>query len=220
MENARVKVVVRVRPVSNREQIRGYNNILSQLDQNNLQIWDPICFEEAFNKIHDSSASVWSKDFKFDKCIWPTSVETQEMLFQEVGRPVVDWVLEGFNSCVLAFGQTGSGKTHSMMGRLEGSPAGYGLIPRICFSLFDALESDMGGGGIHSCNVNFSHLEIYNENVRDLLAPYGSGSLRVREHPTKGVFVSNLTEVRVTTFEEVMSLVAIGNKRCSCCRCE
>lgn len=65
----------------------------------------------------------------------------------------------------------------------------------------------------------YSHMEIYNENVRDLLAPSSSSKglssneyLRVREHPTKGIFVSNLTTIRVTNFEDLMSLIAIGDK--------
>ena len=69
-------------------------------------------------------------------------------------------------------------------------------------------------------SVMFSHMEIYNENVRDLLAPPSTNNngitntteyLRVREHPTRGVFVANLTTIRVTNFEDLMSLIAIGN---------
>jgi hypothetical protein len=83
-------------------------------------------------------------------------------------------------------------------------------------SLFEALE-EKATDGLES--VMFSHMEIYNENVRDLLAPSTNTKglpsneyLRVREHPTKGIFVSNLTTIRVTNFEDLMSLIAIGDK--------
>jgi kinesin family protein 1 len=124
-------------------------------------------------------------------------------------------LLLGFNCCVFAFGQTGAGKSYTMMGDVKGDPNNYGLIPRICFGLFEALEDNNGSlltGKGASEIVSFSHLEIYNENVKDLLAPPTSGYLKVREHPKTGVFVSNLTTVRVTNFEDVMSLIAIGDK--------
>jgi hypothetical protein len=80
--------------------------------------------------------------------------------------------------------------------------------------LFESLE-EISSEGLES--VTYSHMEIYNENVRDLLAPNASNRgtneyLRVREHPTRGIFVSNLTTIRVSGFEDLMSLIAIGDK--------
>lgn len=59
-----------------------------------------------------------------------------------------------------------------------GDPDGYGLIPRICFELFDALESKSARDGCVE-TVDFSHLEIYNENIKDLLAPTAQQFLKV-----------------------------------------
>jgi hypothetical protein len=102
-----------------------------------------------------------------------------------------------------------------MTGNMRNDPNEYGLIPRICFGLFEALESNYSDS--HEATVTFSHMEIYNENVRDLLSPESSaasskGYLRVREHPSQGVFVSNLTTVKVDNFDDVMSLISIGDK--------
>ena len=47
--------------------------------------------------------------------------------------------------------------------------------------------------------------------MRDLLAPPSSVYLKVREHPSQGVFVSNLTIVKVNSFEDIMSLISIGD---------
>ena len=108
-------------------------------------------------------------------------------------------------------------------------PSSYGLIPRVCFSLFEELAvirqqggeaGEAAGAGAVDTFVTFSHMEIYNENVRDLLvagmstpAPHPrngtKASLKVREHPQRGVFVAGLTHVRVTSFEEVMSLIEV-----------
>lgn len=111
-------------------------------------------------------------------------------------------------------GQTGAGKSFTMMGddsSLRGDPNGFGLIPRICFHLFQYLDSK----NLDSKEVLFSHMEIYNECVRDLLAPPSSSqpvSLRVREHPTQGVFVSNLTTLRIHSFEDLMSSIGEKNR--------
>jgi hypothetical protein len=95
-----------------------------------------------------------------------------------------------------------------MMGDVKGNPIDFGLIPRICFGLFESIETRR-----MDCTetVMFSHMEIYNENVRDLLAPPDTAYLKVREHPSKGIFVSNLTIVKVSNFDDVMSLISIGN---------
>lgn len=92
------------------------------------------------------------------------------------------------------------------------NPGDYGLVPRICFALFEDIDS--GGMDGSESTVTFSHMEIYNETVRDLLVSPGMNSnhLRIREHPQQGVFVSNLTTVKVNNFEDVMSLIAVGDK--------
>ena len=223
--NARVRVVVRIRPLSAKEDKANHKNILEG-GEHHIRAWDPTCLEQnARADLAILDASCWSREFAFDRCLWSTdahsdSYASQSDVFDEVGQPVLDWILGGYNCCVFAFGQTGAGKTWTMMGDIKSSdPSRYGLIPRICFSLFEALDANSTGEGLES--VMFSHMEIYNENVRDLLARPATNSsngmpmteyLRVREHPTRGVFVANLTTIRVTNFEDMMSLIAIGDK--------
>ena len=57
-----------------------------------------------------------------------------------------------------------------------------------------------------------SYLEIYNENIRDLLIQNTDKTLELREDVTRGIIVSNLTEVIATSVDEVMTLLRIGNK--------
>ena len=225
--NARVKVLVRIRPLRRKELASGVPEVVrwpadTAADPNvTLSVLDPACLQRG---IRQELLKSWSRDFIFDKCLWSNvSPEhplygTQEDLFQEVGEPVIEWITTGFNCCVFAFGQTGSGKTHSMMGNITGSPHAYGLTPRICFALFESLSAQARNPAAGSSNtdsfVTFSHMEIYNELCRDLLTPphQAAVTLKLREHPQKGIFVAGLTHVRVTCFEEVMSLIEIGGK--------
>ena len=82
----------------------------------------------------------------------------------------------GYNCSLLAYGQTGAGKTFSMLGGSVGGAGGSGgLIPRICRSLFEAVERCSG-----EASVEASYMEVYNETALDLLLPTGK-PLRVRE---------------------------------------
>jgi len=55
-------------------------------------------------------------------------------------------------------------------------------------------------------------LQIYNEKVRDLLNPKNTGNLRVREHPSLGPYVEDLSKLVVTSYDEMMTLMDEGNK--------
>lgn len=212
-ENARIRVVVRIRPLNSRELTKGQQVIVQGTDQN-IVIWDPVALD-ASNDTNTTEQSCWAKTYNFDRVLWSVDpydrkYASQNDVFEELGQPVIDWVLAGYNCCVFAYGQTGTGKTYTMSGNMNGEPSEYGLVPRICFGLFDDLENS--SADFDDATVTFSHMEIYNESVRDLLSSPNSGSLRVREHPKHGVFVSNLTTIKVTNFEDVMSLIAIGDK--------
>lgn len=220
-EDARIRVVVRVRPTSNRQGQKPSKTILFPNGDQQIIIWDPVCLDTQPNMSLNSVDSCWSRKFCFDKCLWSNDINSknyasQDTVFDQVGEPIVKWMLEGYNCCVLAYGQTGAGKSYTMMGEIGGDPSSFGLIPRICFALFEALEQNSHDG--NSDEVLFSHMEIYNEIVKDLLADPRSNSnaslsgLRVREHPQHGIFVSNLTTVQVNSFEDVMSLIAVGDK--------
>lgn len=65
-----------------------------------------------------------------------------------------------------------------MLGAGENNPAEFGLIPRVCFSLFEHFESQRGLGV--KCSMEFSFLQIHNEILRDCLAPGSSTILKGR----------------------------------------
>jgi len=75
----------------------------------------------------------------------------------------------------------GSGKTHTMMGE-QGSEIEKGLVPRLCQELFDSISEDTQA----QYTINISYLEIYNEEIADLLNPGKNENLQLREHPELG----------------------------------
>ena len=127
---------------------------------------------------------------------------TQDMVFESV-QPLVVSVLDGYNVCIFAYGQTGSGKTYTM----EGYGSDVGVSPRAISELFDRIASLADNW---EYRVEFSTLEIYNESIRDLLDSSGKkDKLDVRQGP-EGNQVVGLTEVPVTTPEQVHELMAQG----------
>lgn len=167
--------------------------------------------------------------FNFDLA-FDTSA-SQEEIYEKVARPLVASSFKGFNNCIFAYGQTGSGKSYTMMGGLD-SDLQSGIIPRLCKDLFREVElmkkkkeegRGEGEGEVNSAegepetnlDVAFyvSYLEIYMERVRCLLtsSAASSGSLKVRQHPTLGIYVEGLKEVPVASCDQLLALMSAGN---------
>ncbi|XP_033126809.1 uncharacterized protein LOC117124622 [Anneissia japonica] len=127
-------------------------------------------------------------------------------VYQDLGTEILDASFAGYNACLFAYGQTGSGKTYTMMGCKDE----VGLIPRICEGLcsrVDDFAEDV------TCQIEVSYLEIYNERVRDLLAPedLSQYTLKVREHPKDGPYVQDLSKHLVGDHISVRELIERGN---------
>uniref|UniRef100_A0A8C9WVG2 Kinesin family member 13A n=1 Tax=Scleropages formosus TaxID=113540 RepID=A0A8C9WVG2_SCLFO len=196
MSDSKVKVAVRVRPM-NRREIELNTKCVVEMEDNQTVLHPP------------PSNAV----FAFDYCFWSmdesniTKYAGQEVVFKCLGEGILDNAFQGYNACIFAYGQTGSGKSFSMMG----SGDQPGLIPRLCCSLFERVSKH--GSDTLSFKVEVSYMEIYNEKVRDLLDPKGSRqSLKVREHKVLGPYVDGLSQLAVTNFEDIESLMSEGNK--------
>lgn len=144
--------------------------------------------------------------FSFDRA-YDENTE-QSTLFDYVGLDLLEHSFNGFNTCVFAYGQTGSGKSHSMVGYAEAK----GLIPLTCSKLFDDADDMMQKDPNLRITVEVSYIEIYNEKVRDLLNPKNKGNLKVREHPSMGPYVEDLSKLVVSSFNDVENLMDEGNK--------
>uniref|UniRef100_A0A8C9PQM3 Kinesin-like protein n=1 Tax=Spermophilus dauricus TaxID=99837 RepID=A0A8C9PQM3_SPEDA len=126
---------------------------------------------------------------------------SQEEVFGEL-EPAVLSCLQGYSVCIFTYGQTGTGKTYSM----EGPPEDPGIAPRALQSLF----REMGTGGQH--RVTLSMVEIYNEAVRDLLAPGPPERLAVRQGPAGqgGIQIAGLTHWDVPNLETLHQMLSLG----------
>ncbi|CAG9830106.1 unnamed protein product [Diabrotica balteata] len=198
---ASVKVAVRVRPFNQRE-LDMDAQLIIQMQGKTTGILN--C------KANTRDESIRYKEFTFDYSYWShdsnsDNFASQELVYNDLGKEVIDCAFEGYNACVFAYGQTGSGKTFTMMG----SPENQGLIPRICKALFEKMSENSKRGTTH--RVQVSYLEIYQERVADLLRGRDNNSLKVREHPKKGPYVQGLTTCLVTNYGHIQECMERGN---------
>jgi kinesin family member 3B len=118
-------------------------------------------------------------------------------------------VLEGYNGTIFAYGQTGAGKTHTMMGYNDpAKPELKGITPNAFDHIFDYISQTQKREFL----VRASFLEIYNEEVRDLLAKDHTVRLELKENPDSGVYVKDLSSVVVKGVKEIDHVLSLGNK--------
>ncbi|RCH93343.1 kinesin-like protein Klp8 [Rhizopus azygosporus] len=180
-----IKVVVRCRPLNEREKARGAENLVRM--EGNQTIITKKNGKENIVKAFTFDRSYWSVD-KDDP-----DYADQALVYNDLGKELLDHAFDGYNCCIFAYGQTGSGKSYTMMGYGEDK----GIIPRTCEELFERID-DLSTPEL-SYQVEVSYIEIYNEKVRDLLNPANKGNLKVREHPTIGPYVEDLSRLVART---------------------
>lgn len=201
-EEAPIFVAMRVRPLNHREagtqeiiRVSGGNVVLEPEHQGGIPKSFP--FDASFNSMHADDPSF----------------ADQRAVYDGFGRPVFTHITLGYNSTVFAYGQTGTGKTHTMMGNPEPAEE-RGLLLRVLGDLYEEIEKLRANGYQVSCKIRM--LEIYNENVQDLLSPpipkgKERKKLEVHVHPKLGVYVPDLTESEATTLHDAEDLLHYGN---------
>uniref|UniRef100_A0A3B3I7K0 Kinesin family member 1B n=1 Tax=Oryzias latipes TaxID=8090 RepID=A0A3B3I7K0_ORYLA len=202
MSGASVKVAVRVRPFNSRE-IGKESKCIIQMQGNTTTILNPKAPKEP------------AKTFSFDYSYWShttpedPSFASQNRVYNDIGKEMLEHAFEGYNVCIFAYGQTGAGKSYTMMGKQEEGQEG--IIPMLCEDLFEKINEDNNKEEL-SYSVEVSYMEIYCERVRDLLNPKNKGNLRVREHPLLGPYVEDLSKLAVTSYTDIADLMDAGNK--------
>ncbi len=138
---------------------------------------------------------------------------TQEGIFESVGKPMCESVLQGYNATIFAYGQTGAGKTFTMMGSGEGAVGeNQGLIQRVFDHLFKRIAELEKGEGKIEVSCKCSYLEIYNEQVTDMLSE-GSSGIVIRDDPKKGgIVVEGATNTVVKSSADTLSALSIGQQ--------
>ncbi|XP_057714642.1 kinesin-like protein KIF3C [Corythoichthys intestinalis] len=193
-----VRVVVRCRPPSNKEASAEKENSVMEVDTELGRIF-----------VLNPSATPGepAKQFTFHSVFgWES---TQCEVYDDAVRPVVDSVLLGFNGTVFAYGQTGTGKTWTMRG-VPADPEKRGVIPNAFHHIFAHISRTRGEKYL----VRSSYLEIYQEEIRDLLMENGR-KLELKESPEEGVYVKDLSWVVTKDPAEMHHLLTLGDRsRC------
>ena len=204
--NECVRVVVRARPFSKKEVADERKCVVGCEGGLSITLTNP-------------SSDNDKKGFTFDAVYDENS--TQRAVYDETAYPLVESVLKGYNGTIFAYGQTGCGKTHTMQG-LASPPELRGIIPNSFDHIFDHIQV---ASAKKTERVEFlvrcSYLEIYNEEIRDLLAPAKAQAVRNGEEPEKlelhespdaGVYVKDLTMTTVDSVSAIDKVMMSGNK--------
>ncbi|ERE68379.1 kinesin-like protein KIF18B-like protein [Cricetulus griseus] len=134
--------------------------------------------------------------------MWADLCKNGQDVFQHTTHSILDSFLQGYNCSVFAYGATGAGKTHTMLGK-EGDP---GIMYLTTMELYRRLEARQEE---KKFEVLISYLEVYNEQIHDLLEP--KGPLTIREDPDKGVVVPGLSFHQPASATQLLEMLTRGN---------
>eukprot|EP00301_Raphidiophrys_heterophryoidea_P024641 c8069_g1_i1.p1 GENE.c8069_g1_i1~~c8069_g1_i1.p1 ORF type:complete len:1191 (-),score=323.79 c8069_g1_i1:188-3760(-) len=202
--SANVRTIVRFRPPNSREIQLGYtdgSNGIEIVGSGTIHITPP-----AHKKLDEGETNE-PKKFVVSRAFGMNTAQTD--VFEAAAAEAVNDLFIGFNSTVFAYGQTGAGKSFTMFGSLS-DPDSHGIIPRTVRRLFDkVLESPSDIEYTISC----SYLEVYKEELFDLLSLDHKKKLNIRQSPQKGIFVENLHLEYVTSESDVYDCITVGNEQ-------
>ncbi|RLV92121.1 Kinesin-related protein 1 [Spathaspora sp. JA1] len=205
-----IKVSVRVRPLLPREKEKTSESkclvSMPTPQKTILEIPKPLGVDTGRN----NSLEEKTKTYLFDECIWSYDVDStnytnNKKYYNQTGPELLSHLFQGYNVCLLAYGQTSSGKTYTMMGNRK-EP---GIIPLLIRDILKQMEVCVNEK--INCELKFSYMEIYNEQVRDLLGNNDSLKCKVREHPQTGPYVENVQEYIVRDYSHFLTLLNQGN---------
>ncbi|CAJ0837022.1 14812_t:CDS:10, partial [Entrophospora sp. SA101] len=186
MTSTSVRVALRVRPLNSKEILQNCS--------------------ECISLIPDAPQILIGQDrpFTFDYVF--SSDTPQGDVFQDCALPLLEKLMEGYNATILAYGQTGSGKTYSMGTAIDGAnipPDHQGIVPRAIYRLFEDLEKKKIKHPSYEYEVAVSFLELYNEDLIDLLNlqrehnKKGKSDLTIREDANGQIYWAGVKEVTV-----------------------
>ncbi|CAJ1352508.1 unnamed protein product [Effrenium voratum] len=190
-EETNVRVAARVRPLLARDTAQNYCScITAQPGTNQLVVGTRRGF--TFDLVFDTDAS-------------------QSSVYVGCVSQLLEGSMQGYNATVLAYGQTGSGKTHTM-GTGQPVPEGSdeeGIVPKVIRNSFHHIEKHKGSVDF---KVSCCYLEIYNEDIRDLLQPGGhKGHIAIREDATGGIKVTGIHAETCSSAEEMFRCLSDGS---------
>jgi kinesin family protein 3/17 len=184
-----VKVVMRCRPLTPKEMEEQRECIVNvDMDIGSIQVYNPQNIKEL-------------KSFTFDHTYdWRA---TQQLIFEQTALPILESIMEGYNGTIFAYGQTGTGKTYTMEG--NDNETDKGIIPRSIDWIFNNIKNYPAQQFL----VRVSFVEIYNEEVRDLLSKTKRQKLNVREKD-KVFYVENVTVIQAENSNMTLDIMKAG----------
>ena len=206
--NETIQIFLRLRPCRNGSYKHDHIEINSSL--RSVEVKVPIKEEGYVNN------TIRKHTFKFDKIF--DCATTQDQIFDEVAKDVIDSAIDGYNGTIFAYGQTGSGKTYTITGGVE-SISMRGIIPRALSYIFEETKKRT----LYTWKVYISYLEIYNNDGYDLLSDTGAGGtqrrfeleslprVRIRENQSRQLILTNLSIHEIDNFQEGMALLMLGD---------
>lgn len=213
-DSSRVIVAARFRPFTEEEEKDGEDAVCVRIDDDMLTCHLGISHSSYMKEL----------SFTFDNIFPPTAY--QEDVYLTIAQPIVDSVCRGINGAILVYGQTGSGKTHTMLGpqgarileRGDVPSSEFGIIPRALNELFEKMTASK-----KMMELKVSYLEIYQENVHDLLADPRSAMRSVnpqlhmakhtiRERGGGEIQLPSVTETLVTSPQQALDIMRQGNE--------
>ncbi|KAL8056737.1 hypothetical protein ABFX02_04G138300 [Erythranthe guttata] len=178
----KIVVTIRLRPLNKREQ--------SSKEQ---MAWECTDDHTIVNRLNTHDRAPQPTSFMFDKVFGPDC--SNEIVYEDGVKTVALSALMGINATIFAYGQTSSGKTYTMRGITEKA------VNDIYMHIINTPERDF--------KIRISGLEIYNENVRDLLNSESGRSLKLLDDPEKGTVVEKLVEETAKDDQHLRNLIQI-----------
>lgn len=215
-------MVVRSRPMTEKEISNGYRQIVEMnTEQGVIELHPPNSTSnqqsasltgsflqtngKSTNAVGSNNTNETIKRFTFDAVFDANSKQSD--IYDQIMRPIVDSVLEGYNCTVFAYGQTGTGKTYTMEG-IATDKERRGIIPNSFEHIFNHIARTTDKQYL----VRASYLEIYQEQIRDLLIKDQGKRLELKEKPDIGVVVDGLSSIDCKSIKEIEHVMHIGNK--------
>ncbi|TPX65287.1 hypothetical protein SpCBS45565_g05274 [Spizellomyces sp. 'palustris'] len=201
-----VKVALRIRPLVSSQPSRGSRQVVQVLPDD--------------TPTPNSVVVDGRKRFTFDSVFGPD--HSQHHVYEAAVAPLVERFLEGYNATVMAYGQTGSGKTYTMGTAMDVAGFGWdsaeaddpreGIVARAIKHIFSAIDN-----GSHATDeeetkfdLSVSFIEMYNEDLIDLLTVPPLKGVTVREDPRGGIYWAGAREENVESVEEALRLLTAG----------
>ena len=206
--NETIQIYLRLRPCRNGSYKHEHIDINSSLTSIDVRV--PVTEQGYVNN------TIRKHSFRFDK-IFDCST-SQEQIFNEVAKDVIDSAIDGYNGTIFAYGQTGSGKTYTITGGVE-SISMRGIIPRALSYIFEEIKKRT----LFTWKIYISYLEIYNNDGYDLLSDTGASGtqkrfeleslprVRIRENKSRQLILTNLSIHEIDNFQEGMALLMLGD---------